>query len=85
MSLLACLGLALFGAALLAGLYFGWRLKRHWDHFSRQAAEHLEGWIEEVDSMPERWHEHDETYQRHLEPSRRSATTDPTRTSLTGE
>lgn len=56
--------LVLLGAVLLAGLYFGWRLKRHWENFSRQAAARLEGWTRDAASVPERWHEFDET--RHV-------------------
>jgi len=57
-----------FGLAFVGVLaYFLYKLKRHWDNFSEQAAQRMQGWSEEVDSMPERWHEYDETYQHYNE------------------
>lgn len=45
------------------------RFKRSFEGFAEETGEKLLDWQEEVDGMPERWHEYDEAYQEALEHS----------------
>jgi predicted PurR-regulated permease PerM len=48
------------------------RFKRSFEGFAEETGQRLLEWQEEVEGMPERWHEYDEAYQEALEHSQDS-------------